>query len=249
MSRGSPCSAPMKRDREGAGDRVHDERELPAPVAAREVEVALDEGVARAELARRDGQWSWRAPSVVGARPAPRQRGRRLEALRTGSAAIRAPSRTIERPSGPADRRSSARGARRGARATGRVRLAANRAARSAWTASVATVPFGDADHAPFGRAVVGRGSGGAGRRPAMRAVVTRSFRRPLGGLLLDVLVEGAAGVGHEGTFSRRRREARGRAATRCLELVGVSLDDQPAPVEDRDPVAEAVGLRRGRAW
>src|SRR6478609_1763787 len=59
-----------------------------------------------------------------------------------------------------------------------------------------------------------------------------------IGLVLVDVVVEGAAGVGHEHVFETRlASEPLGRQG---LELVRGAFGDDPTVVEDRDPGAEA---------
>src|SRR2546421_1768641 len=59
-------------------------------------------------------------------------------------------------------------------------------------------------------------------------------------GLFLDVLVEGAAGVGHEHGVERGRQALAGDEPLEALRRV---LDDGPAVVEHGDPLAQAIGL------
>src|SRR6185369_2323901 len=59
--------------------------------------------------------------------------------------------------------------------------------------------------------------------------------------VLVDVVVEGPAGVGHEHVFEGRRATEPPRR--RGLEAVGRVLGDHTALVEDRDATAETLGL------
>ena len=60
--------------------------------------------------------------------------------------------------------------------------------------------------------------------------------------VLFDVVVEGAAGVGHEHVLEGRLGRPR-RSAVCALSSVGRVLGDDPTVVEDRDPGAQALGL------
>ena len=59
--------------------------------------------------------------------------------------------------------------------------------------------------------------------------------------VLLDVLVEGAAGVGHEHGLEGRLLAV--VLGDESLEPLGRVLGDHATPVEDRDPAAEALRL------
>ena len=85
-----------ERDRQGAGDGVHEERQLPAPVPPGQVEVAFDEGVARLQLVGQDSQRGGlqvarRARSLSGTGPC-RAAARRRAGRRCGPSSARPPA-------------------------------------------------------------------------------------------------------------------------------------------------------------
>ena len=229
-----------QRDRERAGDGVDEERDLPAPVPSGQEEVAFDEGVARHEARARERSRQW-SPSgeMWPARPGSRAGRAKREASsgaasRRGSAAIRSPIRT---PTGRStDRSHRADGRDRGV-ARGdlgaNARAMTSRRIRSEWTARITSMSLRNIWCRPF-----------CGLCSAATVRTRRSCRprqSPSDSSVLDVVVERLARVGHEHGLEGRRLPV--VLGDHALELGRRRFGDDPAVVEDRDPLAEAFGL------
>ena len=226
-----------QRDRERAGDGVDEERDLPPPVPAGEEEVALDEGVRRLQLVRQQSQGSVLSGSTGSGRSPARDGCAAGHPCHAGAV-----ERSPADPAAESDDRLAHLAADR-ARRPRAAPVGARNDRSSAWRSLIAASRSSIRKHVM----VLSRGDGDGGG-----LVAVLRLRRHRGTSFRGVCQSLSSS---SSTSSSRERPVKVmntassvgclpvRSATSRLSPSGVSSATIATPVEDRDPLAEALRL------